>query len=156
MDTHTLTDIAYKERVYKTTAPQVNDTFSIQIPPDLRERRLYTYLETIATGQNWLKAIVTLKYLGQPLAKIPVEVGTISTQTQGRSLWSFLNFGGSAVGDCLVYTLFTPFVPGTNQVTIQPLRLNGTFDEMEYRTDEISTGNTGWRAMIACVSAQLT
>lgn len=147
------------ETINKTTAPQVGNNLEIHVPADMTERRIYAYLETVQSAGGQLRTIVKLLKAGTVVGDYPLEIGDVSSATGPPGLWAILSqttqSGATPVGDSLVYGLAAPFTVGVNNAIIYPLRLNSVCDKIRLEITQVVGTVTGWRAMIACLSARL-
>lgn len=134
-----------------------NDALRLAVPLGLPERRIYLYLEVAQSvaAQFDLMAEVEAFNGGRPVARWPAHLADFTGVTRYKSVASLFNAGGSPVGDSCVLRLAAPFVATITSAVLQPLRVNGEFDEIKFSIRGLSGTNlTGWRAFLGCLSTR--
>jgi len=138
--------------------PVMHDRLRLAVPLSLQERRIYLYMEVCqdVTSPFLLNAEITLKNGGRPVGHLPAKIADFASgPTQNKSVATLFSVGGAPVGDSCVLRLANPFVAAVTSVVIQPLRVNGAFDEISFTVRGLSgAGNTGFRAYLACLSTK--
>lgn len=146
------------ELILPAEVPRVlHDRCRITVPLRLQERRIYLYMEVkqSAAAQFLAWADVVAYKGGSPVGNFPAKLADFTGVTPGRSVSTLFNAGGSPVGDSLVLRLAQPFDPNVTSVVVQPLRVNGQFDQLAFSLNGLSGTNlTGFRAYLACLSTQ--
>jgi len=153
-----ISDFTEAEIISSTELKGKRDALKINVPRQLTERRIYTYLEVLQSSADEFRFVgkVIPKLEGKPIGNgLPANLADFTGATPGQSVASLFNAGGSPVGDSLVLRLAQPFVVGANSVTLQPFRINAEIDEIVFDLESLRGSNlTKWRVYLACVSTK--
>lgn len=130
-------DAAENATVYAAGTSEVNSVQSFvrlqNLSPQQVYRKVYVHLEVIVdTGEDWnMKALLTLKRSGQPVASLPMEIGqnTASGTAWSRSLCSLSTSSVQPGADTLRVSLAYKAGFPTKFAYLNPLKIQSICDE---------------------------